>query len=280
MPKRLPPIILSLLFISCPLNGSQTGSDSTKHKVNPLKNIPQTFFKDFVKIGRAPFRMSQQDYVLFSSFVALNAGLIWLVDESVDEEFARENDHFYNKLLQAATWPGDVFNRMQPEGFAAALMGATAASGILLQDKKLLQTSLLLLESYIITGMINRLAKISIGRARPLLNKGPHFRNSFYTKSDRDQFYSMPSGHTSSIFTLMAVLINQYHSKFVRYPAYALMASVALQRIETRKHWLSDVVVGAALGYRVAGHLVNKRQPGHAIVPYFGGNKIGLAVQF
>jgi len=59
--------------------------------------------------------------------------------------------------------------------------------------------------------------------------------------------YSFPSGHTSSAFATAAVLERHYGWK-AGLPAYAAAAYVGGSRIAENKHFLSDVIVGAAIG--------------------------------
>ncbi len=65
---------------------------------------------------------------------------------------------------------------------------------------------------------------------------------------------SFPSGHTSNAFALAAVAERHYGWK-VGLPSYVLAGLMGLSRIEQDKHWLSDVVGGASLGY-IAGRTV------------------------
>lgn len=66
--------------------------------------------------------------------------------------------------------------------------------------------------------------------------------------------YSFPSGHTSTTFATATVLQRNLGWK-VGIPAYGVAAYVATSRIQVRRHYLSDVAFGAALGI-VAGRTV------------------------
>ena len=59
--------------------------------------------------------------------------------------------------------------------------------------------------------------------------------------------YSFPSGHSAGAFAIAPVLADHFGWK-VGCPAYALAVMTGLGRLEDRKHYLSDVVFGAALG--------------------------------
>lgn len=58
---------------------------------------------------------------------------------------------------------------------------------------------------------------------------------------------SFPSGHTSTAFATATVLQRHFGWK-VGTVAYALAGSVAWARVRDDRHWLSDVVMGSAIG--------------------------------
>jgi len=59
--------------------------------------------------------------------------------------------------------------------------------------------------------------------------------------------YSFPSGHTTVTFASATILQRHFGWK-VGLPAYAVASYVAASRVEMKKHYLSDVAFGAALG--------------------------------
>ena len=76
---------------------------------------------------------------------------------------------------------------------------------------------------------------------------------------------SFPSGHTATSF-LGAEILSQAikdRAPSLRYAGYAVAAATAVIRVYKKKHWLSDVVAGAALGFvsaRVAIWLMNRKE--------------------
>jgi hypothetical protein len=66
--------------------------------------------------------------------------------------------------------------------------------------------------------------------------------------------YSFPSGHTTVAFGSATVLQRHFGWK-VGIPAYAVATYVAASRVEMKRHYLSDVAFGAALGIAV-GHTI------------------------
>jgi len=58
---------------------------------------------------------------------------------------------------------------------------------------------------------------------------------------------SFPSGHTASAFATATVLQSRFGWK-VGLPAYAMASWVGAARMETNRHYLSDVIAGATIG--------------------------------
>jgi hypothetical protein len=66
--------------------------------------------------------------------------------------------------------------------------------------------------------------------------------------------FSFPSGHTTAAFA-SATVLQQHFGWKVGVPAYGVASYVAASRVQMKKHYLSDVAFGAALGI-VAGRSV------------------------
>lgn len=79
------------------------------------------------------------------------------------------------------------------------------------------------------------------------------------TRPDGSDRKSFPSGHTSNAFAAAASLAER-QGLAVGLPAFAVAGFVGLARVEGRKHYWSDVAVGASIG-TVAGFLVTRRRP-------------------
>jgi membrane-associated phospholipid phosphatase len=64
---------------------------------------------------------------------------------------------------------------------------------------------------------------------------------------------SFPSGHAISAWSLATVVAYEYgqHRPLVRFTSYGLATAVSLSRYTGRNHFLSDVLVGSAIGYGI-----------------------------
>jgi membrane-associated phospholipid phosphatase len=70
------------------------------------------------------------------------------------------------------------------------------------------------------------------------------------SRPDGSDLYSFPSGHSAQAFMAATFLSQEYQQQlpWMPYAAYTIATSVAALRIANNKHYISDVLVGAALG--------------------------------
>jgi len=85
------------------------------------------------------------------------------------------------------------------------------------------------------------------------------------------KWLAWPSGHTSSSFTVAAVL-DEFYGPDVGFPAYLAAGFVGYRMMDSGDHWASDVLFGAVLGYIVGHHVAGKHVQlelgGFDVVPY------------
>jgi len=108
-------------------------------------------------------------------------------------------------------------------------------------------------------------------------------------RTPNDKWLGWPSGHTSSSFTVAAVLDEMYGPD-VGFPAYLGAGFVGYRMMDSGDHWASDVIFGAVLGYLVGHHVAGKDKQleiaGFDVIPYIDTNNdesvmgISLAKQF
>lgn len=76
-------------------------------------------------------------------------------------------------------------------------------------------------------------------------------------RPDGPSHASFPSGHTASAFTV-ATVVTHYYGPKAAIPGYLAATLVGLSRLDADRHYLSDVVAGAAIGY-IVGRTVTRR---------------------
>ncbi len=106
-------------------------------------------------------------------------------------------------------------------------------------------TSRQVLQAFLYSGIVTTIAKSIIGRARPYVAKGSQFYLPFKVKND---FNSLPSGHTTIAFALSSVLSERIGNTWASIGLYGVATMTAFSRMYHDQHWLSDVFLGAAIG--------------------------------
>jgi hypothetical protein len=155
------------------------------------------------------------------------SGAVSFADDSVRDAVADPESGF-GKALETG---GGVY--------ASVFVVSMFAGGRLAHGQRFRAMTYDLLDAMLVNGAYTQLLKAAVGRERP----------------DGSNDKSFPSGHASNAFALASVAERHYGWK-VGAPAYALAAAVGYSRIVRDKHYLSDVVAGASLGYIVGRTVV------------------------
>jgi membrane-associated phospholipid phosphatase len=129
-------------------------------------------------------------------------------------------------LLGATGAPADTIETLGSIG-AIALPASGLVAAAAHKDK---QGALQLAEAYGVTMAIVYVLKPIVDRQRP--DGGSQ---------------SFPSGHSASAFAGAAFLQRRYGWSY-GVPAYAVATFVAYSRVESKRHWTSDVIAGGAIG--------------------------------
>jgi hypothetical protein len=67
---------------------------------------------------------------------------------------------------------------------------------------------------------------------------------------------AFPSGHAATSFAFAAVIAHRYpKNKWIKWGVYALATGVSLSRYPAKKHFPSDILIGATLGYITGTYL-------------------------
>ncbi len=143
-----------------------------------------------------------------------------------------------------------VATAYQRLGTGASNIIITAATGItsvIIKNKKLEKTTILLIGGHVINDLLTNQAKITFQRHRP--NTGDPY-NTFDWRGGPKTNTSFFSAHTSNAFVTATAFATCFKStKWVPVVAYSAAGLVGLCRIYNNAHWASDVLAGAACGF-------------------------------
>lgn len=95
------------------------------------------------------------------------------------------------------------------------------------------------------------------------------------TRPDGECCDSFPSAHSSLSFMGAAFLSRRYGPKF-GIPAYAAASYVAYSRVVTDRHFVEDVVAGAAIGY-LSSYFFTTEYMGVSVTPVASSDFVGIS---
>ncbi len=241
-------ILLSLVILSLSFNIRIFGQD------NCVKDTVQTSIiqdinyglNDGIKLLKSPSKFTSRDWIYLGGISGLTVGSFF-IDESIRKTVAKN----HNGTLDDITEIGHKYGNA---GYMIVLSGAAYLTGKLLKNNDISETGRMLLETLAYAGIITTILKFGLGRARPYLDKGPY---DFFNFSTKDDYLSLPSGHTTVAFAISSVLAAKIKNTYASIALYGLAGLTLYQRIYTDRHWFSDTFLGAAVS-TVLGNAIVK----------------------
>lgn len=239
--------------VDSPPVGTLAGADQVQPQSAGSPSVPDGFW--------APFQQVPTD---FARFFSLDTARVVGVGGA--------------GALAAYRWDGQKLARAQfsvtPAGFRVGNVGggflvqAGASFGLYAMGRATGSRTLTgvgadLVRAQVLTQGIVQAGKLATQRSRP----------------DMSSRHSLPSGHTAAAFATATVLQDHFGWK-VGVPAYGFGAYVGASRMAVHKHYLSDVVLGAAIGV-AAGRTVTigsgRARVALGVAPTLGGAMVTVS---
>lgn len=230
-------LVLCLLINYSIARESSNKNDENYH-LN--KDFLARMAKDFVKVSSSPYSWEKSDWVKFA-FISGAGVIVYFADESL-HDWVEEN------RTESSTDISSFISNFGHGGIILAGAGAGYLVGELTDSQKWRKTALLSLESWGASGLLVTLMKFIVGRERPYVE---HKADVFHPFAFKSSYRSFPSGHAASAFAVAAVIADGTENSLVDGTVYTLASLVSLSRVHDSYHWMSDVLIGSALGYIV-----------------------------
>lgn len=218
--------------------------------------LGSTLKQEFTK----PFHMKKRDWRKFGAF-ALATVALGFADEPVQKQALkfRSSNSDALKVSKFISGSGGAYEFIG--------LGAIGAYSFIFKNQKLKTTTLLASQAYITGGIVESTLKYLTGRTRPSfygpneeaepMFKGPFGNTSRDYQGGRSNS-SFPSGHATVAFAAATVYAMEYKTTvWVPILSYSAATLISASRITENKHWVTDVFVGAVLGYMSGRHIVN-----------------------
>src|SRR5690242_3678035 len=218
---------------------------------------------DIVGSWVAPFHATARDWVGAGAVLALSAAVSPL-DDDVDRWFMdHQKDGIFSSLKEFREG-GRAFagSTITPAALGVYIIGvATKSRGI--RDGVWGCVASYASESVVRSQVMYRL----VGRLRPDSIRGGQVQIRS-EQGDQYKFYfpgsnawgkhSLPAGHVANVAACASFLSHRFENPYVTIPAYAIAAGVGVGRLVDRRHWTSDTVLGALLGYAVGKEVAQR----------------------
>ncbi len=266
--------VLIAVLLSFNLIFAQNNSDD--------KSIPKLFMSDAIHafdVGfttfKQPLEFSQNDWLTVGA-IAGGTALLFTVDKSV-RKFALANQTSLNDKIFN-------FDSFYGNGYTLIISGGLYGVGLFSGNSKIRRLGLHTWEAFVFSGLITNVLKVIIGRRRPYAGDFQLFLKPF--QFTNNAFKALPSGHTTVAFAVSTVMAHYLDNIYWKSFWYGLAGMTAVSRIYHNQHWVSDVFLGAAVGYFVGKFVVgfNKRKSTKIsnvkIAPIISFNKIGIQISF
>jgi len=285
-------IALCLCFFVLP---AQTTPDSLARKntalastapissAEPLRLENQSFFSAFLhdegEIWSSPFRISRDQAEVWGG-VTLATALVITVDEPISRDVYRfRNEHLWVQTVSPiATQFGQFY-----VPYSIAVL--SCLDGVAFNDDERLETGLLEVQAMFHSGIVVQVLKHLFGRSRPFIDNGksiwygPRVIIKRYEGGGFSPYDSFPSGHTITAFSL-AEVIAERERPWVGVVAYTCAGLCGISRLTQHDHFLSDVVLGGALGVAIGKFEVESHEKNYTISPTVGLGSAGVSIQF
>lgn len=231
--------------------------DSIKEK--PIW-IGKTFLQDQAHIWTSPLRIKKKDlYYLIPITFATATVMVF------DEDINHNTQEFKSKHQ----WVKDispVFTNGGEIPVVAGISGAFYLTGLVIKNDKLMQTGAIAGYALVNSAVVVTVLKMVAGRQRPRVDGTSHWQPfpqtlKQFDGTSPDYYVSFPSGHSIAAWTLATVIAEQYkETKVIPILMYTFATGVALSRTTENAHWLSDAIIGSALGYGIGKYMANKHK--------------------
>ncbi len=195
-----------------------------------LQSLPRNLFQDQKNFWSTPFHMTQKQWQWAVPLVIAGVGLV-----ATDTDTEKHVPTNPTTVSHAVT-----FSNAGLAAFVGAGGGLFVWGHLAHNDEKR-ETGLLSGEAAIDAFLDTEVFKYAAGRDRPFVGNG---QGNFFQGGD-----SFPSQHAAVSWAIASVIAHEYPGPMTQLLAYGLAGGVSAARFVGQKHFVSDVVIGSALGW-------------------------------
>ena len=263
------------------------GTTDWEHVGTRWGTSPAVLWAHACTVAAAPRSWATSERARLAGAVGVLAALAVTLDEPAYRHLSPRSgagDRAWHRVTDPLAGPGEWYDRQAANRLALTTVGALATSGLVLQQPGLTRTAVRTTEAILYTELANGLLKSIVNRARPYVGPEPDaFSATPGAFDSAHEWLALPSGHTARVVAVATVWAHAADRRVVSVPLYFGAASVGLERIRSGDHWVTDVVVGAALGHLIGRVVADAPTESSASVqwgPLLEAGRVGLRLQF
>ncbi len=259
--------LLSAAWAGCVFAQNTAPPDSLRPVAFDPRDLYRVPWNDYLYTAKSLGHFSEREWRGLFIVSTASAQFMLFFDKPIDQWVKKRPRSVAGVIWRDIARVGQTYDKIQPDMMAAGLIGVNLAIGLIREDDYFIRTASMVLEAHLLTTFATAVMKHGFGRSRPYASDNPLIFDPFTFHEMRayidfprgiDPRNAFPSGHTSSIFTMMTVIANRYDVWYIKIPAYAYAVSAGVTRMNNPSHWGSDVIFGAMLGWYI-GDKISER---------------------
>ena len=249
------------------------------HDVGLSPDYFLSYGPDLARVVISPVKWTPSDWVRFMAVASL-ASAVADRDTDIQAWIQRNRTKGMDRLARIG----------EPLGngrYVLPTLGLTYCYGRIFGDERAQRASLLSIESVLVSGAVTGGIKYLAHKRRPFETAPGEDDIPWSGPGLNSKDVSFPSGHTTIAFAVATVMATEYKDhRLVRPLVYTAASLVGFSRLNSNSHWLSDVIMGAAIGHFTARAIESIHggdgDKSLSLAPVLDRNQVGvsLAVKF
>lgn len=217
-----------------------------------LKYTYSQFGKETVDFIKQPTKWKAADYVLPIATIWLTFEMMIDYDQPI-RDAVLNNQEYHNSIpIEFGRIWGELYTPI-------FFFGGFAIHSLIANDKGTRKIAYEIVQASLYAGAVTFLLKMAIGRARPFMEEGTTSFHPFSSIFIQDN-HSLPGGHMTAAMVLSTVISRNVKPIWLKTLAYLPAILTCISRVYQDKHWASDELMVAALGYCIASWVVDQHE--------------------
>lgn len=235
-----------LLFISVSLLKAQNNDTLTKAKIDG--KYLKSYLTDTKDIVISPIHWSGKEWITAGAIIG-GTFILFQNDLQIQQYFQSKQTQLGSNISE------NIFEPWGSGLYSMSTMALFYGQGLIWKNERSKKVALLGLKAYLVTGFLVQFPKRLFSRQRPY--QGDYPNPNIWDGPSYSSHTSFPSGHTTSIFAVAAIVASEYKETiWVPIVSYTIAGLSGISRMYDNKHWASDVFFAAAFGWSM-GKLIH-----------------------